>query len=130
MDRLSTVKQISELVKKYNDLELMKEIVTLQTEVFDLQRENLRLETELSNLQRSLQVGKAMVMRPPFGYYYRDGDEIPFCPGCWENDTKQIHLPDAEPWSGGVRRDCRVCGYTYWEKPSESGDAPVRRRRW
>ena len=117
MGPLSTVKQISELVRKYNDLELMRQIVTLQTEVFDLQRENLRLETELSNLQHSLQVEKTMKMRSPFGYYYRDGDDVPFCPRCWENDRKRIHLPAAEPWSGGVRRDCRVCNCTYWERP-------------
>lgn len=129
MDPLSTVKQISELVKKYNDLELMKQIVTLQTEVFDLQREKLRLETELSNLQRSVQTEKEMEMQAPFGYYYRDGDEVPFCPKCWENDKKQIHLPDSEPWGGGVRRDCRVCDYTYWEQPVQSGSGRIGRRR-
>jgi hypothetical protein len=38
MDPISTIKDISALVKKYNDLELMKQIIDLQNEVFELQQ--------------------------------------------------------------------------------------------
>jgi len=56
-------------------------------------------------------------MKGRMNYYYRDGDEVPFCPKCLENDKKEIHLPSSEPWNGGIRRDCRVCNETYWEQP-------------
>jgi hypothetical protein len=129
VDPISTIKDISSLVKKYNDLELMKRIVDLQSEVFDLQQDNLRLQRELLDLQRSTEAENAMTMRPPFSYYYRDNDEVPLCPTCWEHSKKQIHLPGAEPWNGGIRRDCRVCKQTYWEKPMEDTAPQIRVRR-
>ncbi len=48
MDALGTIKDISALVKKYNDIELMKQIVDLQNQVFELQQDNLRLQKEVS----------------------------------------------------------------------------------
>jgi hypothetical protein len=126
MDPISTIKDISALVKKYNDLELMKQIIDLQNEVFELQQNNLRLQKELSDLQRSTEAENAMVSRPPLNYYYRDGDTVPFCPTCWEHSKKQIHLPPSEPWNGGIRRDCRVCKQTYWEQPLHSVPQPIR----
>src|SRR5271165_371771 len=124
MDPISTLKDISALVKKYNDLELMKQIVDLHGEVFELQQDNLRLQRELADLQSSTEAENAMVSRPPLSYYYRGDDPVPFCPTCWEHSRKQIHLPPSEPWNGGIRRDCRVCKQTYWEKPMS--DAPQR----
>jgi hypothetical protein len=129
MDPLNTIKDISALVKKYNDLELMKQIVDLRNEVFELQQENLRLQREVSEVMRLNEIANSLVLRPPLNYYYRDGDPIPYCPTCWEKDNKPIHLPNPEPWNGGIRRDCRVCKQTYWEEPMD--DSPVRfaRRR-
>lgn len=129
MDAMSTLKDISALVKKYNDLELMKQIVDLQTQVFELQQDNLRLQKELSDFKKSNEEESSMVSRPPLNYYYRGGDPVPFCPTCWEHSKKQIHLPEPEPWSGGVRRDCRVCKQTYWEKPMDRTPVRLRTRR-
>jgi hypothetical protein len=118
MDVLGTLKEVSELVKKYNDIELMKQIVQLQSQVFELQQTNLRLNEELAQERRQSATESAMEMRGPMNYYFRQGDPVPFCPKCWEDQPrKAIHLPEAEPWSGGIRRDCRVCNETYWEKP-------------
>jgi hypothetical protein len=129
MDVLGTLKQVSELVKKYNDMELMKQVVELQSQVFELQQTNLRLNEELAKERRQSATESAMEMRGPMNYYFRQGDPVPFCPKCWEGEKKQIHLPEPEPWSGGIRRDCRVCGDTYWEKPIAT--RPIRvARRW
>ena len=129
MDALGTIKDISVLVRKYNDIELMKQIVDLQNQVFELQQDNLRLQKEVTELKRSSDVDRTMVVRPPFNYYYQEGDPIPFCPTCWERDRKRIHLPESEPWSGGIRRDCRVCQQTYWEKPIDNTPVRIRRTR-
>jgi hypothetical protein len=58
-------------------------------------------------------------------YYYRDGNEVPFCPKCWENDKKEIHLPSPVPWNGGSRRDCRVCSET-WEQPMDLSQQQIK----
>src|ERR1700680_3366392 len=104
VDALNTLRQIKNLVEKYNDLPLMKQILDLPTEVFALQTENLRLRDELADLKRPAEPREHLNMRGPANYYYREGDEVPFCPKCWENEGKPIHLPSAEPWNGGIRR--------------------------
>ncbi len=128
MDIFGTLKDVSQLVKKYNDIELMKRIVELQSQVFDLQQTNLRLQEELSQIKQESADELAMQMSGPMNYYFRKGDPVPFCPKCWEGQRKAIHLPEAEPWSGGIRRDCRVCNETYWEKPTQSASIRVSRR--
>ncbi len=131
MDVLGSLKQLSELVKKYNDIELMKKIVELQAEVFELQQTNLQLKEQLARQKHHSADELAMKMSGPMNYYYREGDDVPFCPKCWEGPGhRQVHLPQAEPWSGGIRRDCRVCNETYWEKPTDSRPIRVRRGVW
>src|SRR5271165_1859134 len=96
-DPIGTMKNIAELIKKYNDLELMKQIVSLQTEVFDLQTENLALKRQLSDRGE----GAKMLRQEPYGYYYRGNDLVPHCPKCWENDKKAITLPAPEDYIVG-----------------------------
>jgi hypothetical protein len=50
-DPISTIKNISEFVEKYNDLPLMQQIVALQTEVFELQQENHSLKAALTQFK-------------------------------------------------------------------------------
>ncbi len=65
MDPISTLKDISTLVKKYNDIELMKQIVDLHTQVFELQQDNLRLNKELSELRQSREDRSSMTAAAP-----------------------------------------------------------------
>jgi hypothetical protein len=109
-DPISTIKLISEVVKKYNDIELMHQIIELHSEVFELQKENPGLKKRLDQREK-------MQMKGPHGYFYQDGDEVPFCPKCWEADGKSIHLPASEDYVIGHGRVCRVCKHQYIEGP-------------
>jgi len=120
-DPISTIKNISELIKKYNDLELMKQIIALQTEVFELQTENLALKKQAVEREK-------MHRKEPHGYYYKDGDEVPHCPKCWERDGKAISLPAAEDYMSGRARICRVCQFQYGEGPATSATETVQMR--
>jgi hypothetical protein len=115
MDPLSTLKQIREIIKKTNDRALVELILELQKDVFAIESHNLRLAAELGNLRRQLDLLVRMHARPPFGYYFQDRDDVPFCPKCWESCGKRIHLPAPEPSGNRIRRDCPVCKETYWE---------------
>jgi hypothetical protein len=114
-DPIGTIKNISELIKKYNDLELMKQIVALQTEVFDLHLENLALKKQIVALNERAK----MTRREPHGYYFREGDEVPHCPKCWEDAGKAITLPAAVDYITDRGRICRVCKHHYAEGPSQ-----------
>jgi hypothetical protein len=92
----------------------------------------VRQQSELIAASTSLATGKhktdkppKMQMRGPQGYFYQDGDEVPFCPKCWEKDGKAIHLPPLEDYIVGRGRVCRVCSEQYVEFPA----APKGRRQ-
>lgn len=57
MNALGNLKQIAELVQKYKDLDMMKRIVVLQTEVFALQADNLELKQRLAQREKVPQRG-------------------------------------------------------------------------
>jgi hypothetical protein len=112
-DPISTIKGISEIVKKYNDIDLMKKVVDLQSEVFDLQSEN-------RSLREQLDTRVTMRMSGEHGYFYQDGDPVPFCPKCWESGGKAIHLPNAKDFGSYHGRICRVCKHAYEEGPRQN----------
>jgi hypothetical protein len=115
MDPLNTLKQIREIVKKTEDRELVKLILDLQKEVFAMESHSLKLAAELASLKRQLHLLAVMHTCPPFDYYFQDGDDVPFCPKCWETHGDAVHLPTPESSGHRTRRDCRVCKETYWE---------------
>lgn len=114
-DPLNTLRQIREMIKRSNDQELSRLILALQRDIFALESENLKLSVELTSLKRELAEREKLQMRPPYNYYFRDGDDVPFCPACWEDGRKVIHLSAPERLDSGIRRQCRVCKETYWE---------------
>src|SRR5579864_3565403 len=133
MEAISTLKEISQLVKKYNDLELMGKIVNLQTEVFGLSQENLELKRKLETSREKAEQREKLQLRRvgECNYYFMDGDEVPFCPKCYEDKGKLAHLTNSEPWDGGVRRDCRICNEAFYEVPMDLTPRRITvRRSW
>lgn len=55
------------------------EAVTTQALLFDAEQKNKHLEEQLVDKS-------TFVFKPPL--YWKEGDEIPFCPGCYEGDNK------------------------------------------
>ena len=93
----------------------MKLILDLQSELFALESRSLQLDAELGRLKRQLDLRPRMHARPPFNYYFLDGDDVPCCPKCWESRGEAIHLSAHGKAFGKVRRDCPRCKEAYWE---------------
>ncbi len=119
-DPIGTIKNISEIIKKYNDLELMKQVVELQSEMFELERENLALKKQVEQFEER---GK-LKMVGPMNYYFKEGDEVPFCPKCLESDGKAVHLPSVRKYYWGQGRTCLVCKTTYHEQENPPQQRP------
>jgi hypothetical protein len=77
-DPLGTLKKIREIIKKYHDRELMKMILALQTELFELHSDILNLDAELASLRRQLDAHKKMQMRPTFNQALEFGGTVGF----------------------------------------------------
>ena len=108
MNILTNVKEIADLAKKTGDIELFKKIVGLQGEIFELIKYNRRLSGQVAQLKTSLKNTDKMEYREPF--YFMKGDDVPYCPRCWEKDELALHMvADMEPSLSGLGYTCKTC---------------------
>ena len=120
---IDTSKLIVELAKKGMSLELQEKIMQLREEALELQEENLRLKTE------NLKLKKKEELHFKRKVYYREGDEVPFYPYCYEKSNLLIHLNGPRKRAEeGQLYDCQECGTTYRTVGEE--DFTVWRARW
>ena len=118
-DPVDTLTQIRHIITKTNDRQLIKLILDLEKEFFALKNESLMFHTDLVKLKQEIHLRRKMRMRPPSYYYFQEGDDIPFCPACWERRGKAIHLRTQTHGAGGIRRECQACKETFWEKSDD-----------
>jgi len=52
MGIIDNAKDIAELIKKYNDIELYQKIIDLRDEIFELREDNLKLKEKLKPLMK------------------------------------------------------------------------------
>jgi hypothetical protein len=105
---LPNYKDIADLVEKGLTLEAKGKIIELREAVLGLQEENIALKMRIGDLEA--QQNKKQSLRHIRSLYYADGDAVPFCPKCWETQTKTIHLFKIELGSTNSERwQCHVC---------------------
>ena len=83
-------KEALELLRKGVTIKDQEQIMDLRTVILEMREENLSLKEKLQNLESRLRAHKDLVYKKPF--YYVEGEQDPYCPACWENDNKAIHL--------------------------------------
>lgn len=107
MGAIENVREVAKLVKDLGNMELYRQILDLQGEIMELTQANRELQKKVKELQDKLtQVGK-MTFRSPF--YYADGDDVPYCPRCWEVDKQAIHLSEPIHVASGPLYNCPQC---------------------
>jgi hypothetical protein len=119
MDIVGSVKEIADLAKKYNDIEFCRKIVELEGEVIDLTRQNRQAEQKAEELQKQLALKAKMNFKQPF--YFHEGDNVPFCPRCFEKETSAVHVVSIFDNEELTRWDCPACKETYL---IEKGERP------
>ena len=114
---VTSVKNAQDVAKNYGDSELKSAISDLYNDVLNVKERVLELDDENCALRAELAKKGSVTYAAEFGYCFVAGDSNPYCPTCYEASEKLLHLTASEPWNGGVRRNCRRCRHTYWEKP-------------
>jgi len=94
MGILDHAKEIADLVKKYNDLDLYQKILDLHDEIFKLREENQCLRERVKELDQAVNFGSRLKRD---GNVYRltesDGSVSgPYCMTCWDADRKLVNL--------------------------------------
>lgn len=90
MGIVENAKEVADLIQKYNDIELNRKIIELEGQIIELTRENLTLTQKVDELNKALNVSKAMLYIEPF--YYMDGKEDKYCPNCWDVNKKVVRI--------------------------------------
>ena len=118
MSIIANAKEIAELVKKLDDIELYRKIIELEGEIIKLAREKHALDLRVEELNKSLQTTSQMCFREPF--YYVEGDSVPFCPKCWEVDKISVHLFYEEHFKGETKYVCHHCHSIFWHNSNHT----------
>ncbi len=94
MSIVDQLKDVAELIRKMDNIELFQKILDLQTSAMALQEENRELKERVRQLEEKSRVQASLVYRNNL-YWKRDEtgkEEGPYCPRCWEADGKLVHL--------------------------------------
>jgi len=108
MGFIETLKDAVTLVQKTDNIDLVKQMLALQTQAQEMQAENHALRQRVGELEAILDFAKGLQFKAPF--YYAPGDQTPFCQRCWEVDHRALHLEGA--WQG-KRWECAQCHHVY-----------------
>ena len=111
MNILDRAKDAAEAAQKINNLELYQQIVNLRSDILSLHEENVRLQDENRELKETARLKCEMKYKEPF--YFVDGDEIPFCPACWDSKSQPVHLLCLGEGPVTNRWNCPSCEHLY-----------------
>ena len=79
----------------------------MEQEVFELNHENISLKEKILTIENINEITSKMTFKSPF--WYMNGDPIPYCPQCWENNKKTINLIDIQEYGF----ECPNCNRRY-----------------
>ncbi len=114
---IENVRSLVEVSKSFENVEFKRRIVDLEDQIAELARERRSLEEENHEQKQKLELRAKMHFRNP--YWYEEGDEVPFCPKCYESSGHKlrVHLPHPpREWKGSTRRVCRTCEGMFYER--------------
>tara|TARA_B100000614_G_C14548131_1_gene492875 strand:- start:130 stop:528 length:399 start_codon:yes stop_codon:yes gene_type:complete len=98
---------LKEAETKLKLAELISALADAKVSIADIKSELIDKDTKIDDLKRELEMKSNLIFKKP--YYFQDGDQQPFCPVCWENDSKTIHLQGPENYNGETGYNCLVC---------------------
>jgi len=113
---LAMAKSVLEIGKTLNNVELIKQnsdlifqIAQNQIEAANLINENQELKTEIEEMKNNpLRFDGSM---------YRDNDNFPFCPACYDSRKIKVHLKmPYKTVTGNMCFKCPVCDVGFYEK--------------
>jgi len=104
---ITMTKGIFEVAREYNNANLIKQISDLTIQLAQAQTEAAEMMTELRNLKAELEERDNNPLEYSSTIYFDSNGEL-FCPACYDDRKKRIHLKVIEQ-TGGVYYRCPIC---------------------
>jgi hypothetical protein len=103
----SILERLTALAKTTATLDLHEKIVSLREFIIEIKDENMALKEENQSLKLQLSTEQDFTLKS--GLYWKENDEVPFCPTCLDSSKKRIRLQlwGPEDWK------CLVCKNFY-----------------
>jgi len=111
MGAVENIKEVADLIKKYNDIDLNRRILELETEVIDLTREKRRADDRIEELEKAFKFKGEMNFKDP--YCWIEGDESPYCPACWNENRVVAHIVKFREPMRVAKQMCPICKNVY-----------------
>jgi 2-oxo-4-hydroxy-4-carboxy--5-ureidoimidazoline (OHCU) decarboxylase len=105
---ITLTKGLLEIDSEYNKAEYIKKISDLTIQLAQAQTEAAQMMTELRNLKAEEEERENHPLTYT-GEVYRDRENVPYCPACYDNLKKRIHLKKFDT----NRLQCPVCEVRY-----------------
>lgn len=102
-------KDVLNVARKADNLELYRQLLDLSAQALDLQEENARLKEEINNLHKEKDTESHIVRHSqPFITLDNDEHHLPYCAVCWAKENKLYQML-IEEYSGGSDVVCINC---------------------
>lgn len=108
-------------------IEAQEKIMQLREAALQLQEENLNLKSTNRELESKLNATGEVSFANQF--YWKQNDETPFCPRCWETHKQLIHVSPEKARGYDKIRACPECRREYKTGDVQGGGPRVIPRK-
>jgi hypothetical protein len=107
---IGLLKEAREAAKRSDDHDLKDKLSEVFDAVLELKEVIGNLREENTELRKMLEARAALKFDSKLKLYFAEGDPDPFCPACFDLNSRQIHLyPHTDGEGGLYMYECKVC---------------------
>lgn len=109
-DAKAIAKDVATVLKKAGEIETQKRFLELEEDRIELRRENIELKEQIKALEERLKLqGSLQFDGTVYWMVHDDGkkEEWPYCPCCYDVNSKLVHLHRLERRGRWICKHCR-----------------------
>ena len=112
MDVLKNLKEIGELIRKYNNMEAVFQIIDVQQEILNMQNEIFQIRKENEELKSIKDIENRIIRHKGDTYITLkdDSNNILYCSRCWDKERKLVQLYEQYGQYVCKDKDCKNVG--------------------
>jgi hypothetical protein len=125
---IPSASDVIKLVKAGLTIEAQEKIMEMRLAALEFQEENLTLKARVKELEAELHQKKSLKHDRMF--YWLEGDQVPYCPHCYETEQKLIHLFSVRYLNNKNEHfQCNTCYHDFSAEPGKPFFSGINARR-
>lgn len=110
MSIVDNIKDIANVVRKADSIDLYRQILDLQQEALELVEENINLKNEIREFKNKMDLQEKLTFHDNM-YFINNDDENdgPYCTTCWDSENKLVRLHELS-YGGHICNACYIKG--------------------